>query len=102
MCNCTLKNQAKHEPDWLHQITNRKTTVVKQTYKSIVIQHIHDKGSSMNDVTVFGGQIFCDDSTKGLVIKRVMMGEGGFKNCPLWTTPNWTAMIDFRLYYPSP
>ena len=37
------------------------------------------KGSSINDVTVLvggGGQGFCDDSTKTLVVKRVTM-EGG-------------------------
>ena len=37
-----------------------------------------EKGSSINDVTVLGGgggQGFCDDSTKVLVIKRVTMGE---------------------------
>ena len=36
------------------------------------------KGSSINDVTVFGGggQGFCDGSTKALVIKSVTMGEG--------------------------
>ncbi len=37
------------------------------------------KGSFINDVTVGGGQGFCDNSTKPSVIKSVTMGEGGQK-----------------------
>ena len=42
------------------------------------------KGSSINDVTVLGGggQGFCDNSSKSLVIKRVTIGGGGVRNCP--------------------
>ena len=29
-----------------------------------------------------GGQGFCDDITKAIVIKRVTVGEGGSKKCP--------------------
>ena len=41
-------------------------------------------GSSINDVTVIGGggQVFCDDSTNALLIRRVTMGGRSVKNCP--------------------
>ena len=41
------------------------------------------KGWSINDVTDLGGggQTFCDNSTRALVIKRVTMEEG-VKICP--------------------
>ena len=42
-------------------------------------------GSSISDVIAFGGrggQGFCDDSTKTLVIKSVTLGGGRFKNKP--------------------
>ena len=41
------------------------------------------KGSSINDVTTLGGmgQVFCDDSTKASVIKRVTIGGRGVQNC---------------------
>ena len=53
------------------------------------------KGPSINDFTVLeggGGQLFCGDSTKTLVLKTVRMGEGCLnlsKNAwhHLWTTP---------------
>ena len=34
-------------------------------------------GSSKIDVTVLGGQGFCDDGTEAIVIKLVTMGGGG-------------------------
>jgi hypothetical protein len=40
-------------------------------------------GPSINDVTALGGrgyQGFCNNSTKALLIKTVMMGGGGVKN----------------------
>ena len=40
-----------------------------------LLQQMTSKGSSIYDVTVFGGQGFCDDSTKALVRKSVTMGE---------------------------
>ena len=57
-------------------------------------------GSPINDVTVVRGEreVYCDDSTKVLVIKRVTMGEG-VKNCPelrhIWTIP--MCDIDFSM-----
>jgi hypothetical protein len=44
----------------------------------------NNKGSSINDVTLWGGQGFCDTSTKALVIESVTIrGEGSkiVKNC---------------------
>jgi hypothetical protein len=41
------------------------------------------KGLSINDVTFLGGggQEYCNDSTKALVIKCMTMEGGGVKNC---------------------
>ena len=47
----------------------------------LVGREVYDRGSSIYDVTVIGGggQGFCDNSTKTLVIKRVTIGGGGQK-----------------------
>ena len=49
---------------------------VSDLFHNVVI--LFSLGSSKNDVPVLGGegQLFCDDSTKVLVIKLVTMGEG--------------------------
>ena len=47
-------------------------------------------GVVQNDVTVLGGQWFCDDSTKALVIQRVTMGGGGaFMDDPIIKPEMW-------------
>ena len=49
-------------------------------------------GSSINDITVLGGQWFCDVSTKAFVIKSVTMGGGG---CASKIVQNWvTSLMD--------
>ena len=68
----------------------RQEHMVGQRSPSTIYEKIqtHDfymtKGSSINDVTAYGGrgyQGFCDGSTRALLVKCVTIGGGGVKNC---------------------
>ena len=50
--------------------------VLLATYHDKPLQHDF-QGSSMYDVTIMGGQGFCDDNA--LVLEGEKMGEGGLK-----------------------
>ena len=74
-------NVTSHRPPHTFQSRPNKTNFDKSLYR--FFWH-HQKGSSINDVTVLGGGSpwFCEDSNKALVIKKFDDGEGGVKIVP--------------------